>query len=129
MAERKIVTYNGKVLAGAGGSISIPEDGFFEKVCSDTFSPTDQPDCSKIEALRTHAFYLCSSLENFPVFKKLKTIGTYAFYNCKNLKNVDFPTTVETIGDYAFYGCSSLPVIDIPTSIKTIGNYAFYGVA
>ena len=53
-------------------------------------------------------------------------IRSYAFYNCTTLRNVVISDSVTRIDAYAFRGCTGLTTVNIPSSVRIIDNYAFY---
>ena len=63
---------------------------------------------------------------NISIPDTVTAIRSYAFYNCTSLTNIAIPDSVTSIGGSVFYGCVSLTSITIPNSVSSIGGFVFY---
>lgn len=128
MADRKIVVYNGKVLAGAGGGVSIPDNDYLKQV-NDNSLTNVQLDLSTWTSVRPYMFYRESTMNIFPTLPNCITIGQYAFQGVTMPATFELPK-VETIGNCAFSldyiegGTRPVLSISLP-ECRSIGSYVF----
>ncbi|MBE5791065.1 MAG: hypothetical protein E7322_02775 [Clostridiales bacterium] len=79
----------------------------------------------KVNSIRHHAFYECTTMKSITIPEGVTIIGEYAFWKCSNLKSVIIPEGVTKIESYAFMDCTSLTSISIPDSVTILGAFAF----
>ena len=76
-------------------------------------------------AIGSHAFYNCKSINNIVLPKSITSIQTRAFSK-SGLSGVVIPEEVTTIGEDAFAYCDYLETVTMGSKIKTLHKGAFY---
>ena len=66
------------------------------------------------DAIRSHAFYNCSSLALTSLPSGITSIGNYAFRDCQSLVSLTFEGTPTSISSTAFRNCTNLTTINVP---------------
>ena len=155
LSNGMLLTYDGKTLLYASGSVVIPQtvEKIAARALENVTNITLHDDFARIEdidpdlrqfitisqnhnSLKTDkglllskngkTLYSCpKDTTNVVVPDGVEVIENRAFKDCKSLQNVKLPDSVIEIGDYAFYNCEKLPSIDLPKSLTSIGSYAF----
>lgn len=155
LSNGMLLTYDGKTLLYASGSVEIPKT--VEKIAARALRSvtkiTLHDDFTRIEDIgsRKRQFITISqnhktlqivndmllsndgkilfscpkNVTNVVVPDGVEVIEESAFINCKSLQSVTLPNSVIEIKDYAFYNCKNLPSINLPKSLTSIGSYAF----
>ena len=78
-----------------------------------------------VAAIKSSAFYNCSSLRSVIIPNSVTSIGSSSFRNCTDLTSVILGEGIKTIGTNAFRDCSSLTNITLGDSITDIEWLAF----
>lgn len=84
---------------------------------------------SSIEVIEDGAFENCYKLKTvvFEENSKLEEIRSCAFWDCTSLEEIILPLSLDKIGDFVFYNCHSLKKIVIPASVVEMGSSVFMG--
>ena len=78
-----------------------------------------------IPAIKSFAFFNCSSMTSVNMPASVQEIGMGAFEGCSSLTQMVLPKGILVIENETFFGCKSLKGVVIPASVTNIGEEAF----